>query len=93
MTQSMGTLNEKMDEIMINNNMMNQLMQQNDGVETAQVGDMMNVLKQEIAMEETNNLGQDIAANNHYNNVNKQQEKQVYGNGGGNNQNNNNSKK
>jgi hypothetical protein len=32
MAESMGTLNEKMDEIMINNNMMNELMQQNDGV-------------------------------------------------------------
>jgi hypothetical protein len=48
---------------------------------------MMNVLKQEITMEETDNLGQDVNTNNQYNKANtnhNQQQQQVYGGGGSN---------
>lgn len=45
-----------MDTMMINNKMMGEMMQQDSLVQDATADQMLNVLKQEIAMEESNNL-------------------------------------
>lgn len=50
MSQSMQTLNQQMDTMMINNKMMGEMMQQDSLVQDATADQMLNVLKQEIAM-------------------------------------------
>jgi|JI61114C2RNA_FD_contig_61_860549_length_440_multi_1_in_0_out_0_1 hypothetical protein len=45
-----------MDNMMINNKMMGEMMQQDSLTQDNTADQMLNVLKQEIAMEETNNL-------------------------------------
>lgn len=45
-----------MDTMMINNKMMGEMMQQDSLVQDATADQMLNVLKQELAMEESNNL-------------------------------------
>ena len=55
MAENMGMFNEKMDEIMINNKMMTEVMNQDDmGINNTD--DMLNALKQEIAMEDQTKL-------------------------------------
>lgn len=56
MAQSMDMLNQQMDNMMINNKMMGELMNQNSLTEDATADQMLNVLKQEIALEDSNNL-------------------------------------
>lgn len=46
MAQSMESLNQQMDNIMINNKMMGEMMQQNTLAEDATADQMLNVLKQ-----------------------------------------------
>jgi len=46
MAQSMESLNQQMDNIMINNKMMGEMMQQNTLTEDATADQMLNVLKQ-----------------------------------------------
>jgi len=46
MAQSMDSLNQQMDNIMINNKMMGEMMQQNTLAEDATADQMLNVLKQ-----------------------------------------------
>lgn len=56
MAESMETLNQQMDSMMINNKMMGELMQQNTLTEDATAEQMLNVLKQEITLEDMNNM-------------------------------------
>ena len=55
MMDQMQMFNEKMDEAMINDKMMQELMQSNE-VHDTNVDTMMDVLKQEIALEDKNAL-------------------------------------
>lgn len=56
MSNQMEMFNNKMDEMMINNKMMNQIMTGTEVGNDAVVEDMKNVLQQEIAMEEKGKL-------------------------------------
>ena len=55
MAEQMQMFNEKMDEAVINDKMMQELMNSNEAVDT-NVDSMMDVLKQEIALEDKNNI-------------------------------------
>lgn len=80
MAQSMDMLNQQMDNMMINNKMMGELMNQDSLTEDATADQMLNVLKQEIALEDSNNLNvyvpkqEEILSNKQ--NLNQQQQQQ-----------------
>ena len=54
MAEQMQMFNEKMDEAMINDKMMQEMMNSNEVVDT-NVDSMMDAIKQEIALEDKNN--------------------------------------
>lgn len=56
MSNGLEQFNTKMDEMMINNKMMTEVMSGTEIGNDGMVEDMKNVLQQEIAMEEKNNL-------------------------------------
>ena len=56
MAESMQVFNNKMDEMMINGKMINEIMSSNEPQTDNVVQEMKNALQQEIAMEEKNKL-------------------------------------
>ena len=56
MSENMSAFNDKMDEVLINNKMMTELMTNNNDIGNNTMDEMMEVLKQDIAMEEGNKL-------------------------------------
>ena len=73
----MQTFNEKMDEIMINNKMTTEIMNNSNDIADANVDNMMNALKMEVAMEDKNKIIEGGISNNQYNyNTNQQQQQQ-----------------
>ena len=77
MYENMQTFNEKMDEIMINNKMTTEIMNNSNDIADANVDNMMNALKMEVAMEDKNKIIEGGISNNQYNyNTNQQQQQQ-----------------
>ena len=58
MSEQMDAFNTKMDEVMLNNKMINEVMSTNDIQHDNMVEDMKQALQQEIAMEEKNKLAE-----------------------------------
>lgn len=76
MAQNMQLFNEKMDEVLINNKMMNEIMTGNDLADN-NVDGMLDALKQEVAMEDQTKLIEGQISTNQQHNYQKQEQKQA----------------
>ena len=77
MAQNMQMFNDKMDETLINNKMMTEMMSNNDVAVDTNADQMLDVLKQEVAMEEQNKMEIKMEDNKNIN-YNQQKQEQQY---------------
>ena len=76
MAQNMQLFNEKMNEVLINNKMMNVIMTGNDLADN-NVDGMLDALKQEVAMEDQTKLIEGQISTNQQHNYQEQEQKQA----------------